>query len=92
MRLLFDDAKGVGHCGLWFAPVEAEDTETDAPSTEVQIKQVAKMAAVAIPLHYVAGREHEDGLKYCVITNWWRERTSNGNYEIPNLDFDLYSN
>ena len=90
MRLMFDDAEGVSHCGLWHAPLVAEETETAPPSTEVQIKQVAKMAAVAIPLHYVAGKKHEDGMKYSVITNWWRERRSNGSYGMPNLDFDLY--
>ena len=89
-RLLFDDAEGVRHCGLWFAPVQSEDLPTNAPSTEVKIKELAKMAAVVIPLHYVAGRDHADGSKRCVLTNWWRERNHKGSYELPTLDFDLH--
>ena len=85
----------VRSCGEHYSKMQrevwkAEDLVSKAPSTEAKIKQVAKMAAVAIPLHYVTGRQHEHSLKYCVITNWWRERMQNGLYELPSLDFDLY--
>ena len=87
---MFDNAEGAICCGSWYAPLKVEDLASKAPSTEAKIKQVAKMAAVAIPLHYVTGRQHEHSLKYCVITNWWRKRMQNGVYELPSLDFDLY--
>lgn len=52
---------------------------------------LAKMSAVAIPLKFVLQAEHADRLKYCVITNWWKERDKHGDYLFPKLDFSLYS-
>ena len=32
----------------------------------------------------------EEDHKYCVITNWWKERLSNGQYKLPSVDATLY--
>jgi len=70
------------------------------------IKDSALMSAVAIPMRYALGRgdatmpvtkvdgtlqEHmNNAQKYCVLTNWWKERMENGKYELPGLNFSMY--
>ena len=91
VRLTFDDANGVKLCGMWYAPVVVEELQMeDPPTSEEGLKGLAKIAAVAIPLHYIVGKNHDCALKYCVITNWWRERREDGAYMLPTLDFTLY--
>jgi len=48
------------------------------------------LSAVAIPLWYVLGKEHPDALKYCVLTNYWKVRMSDGWHRMPKLDASLY--
>jgi hypothetical protein len=60
------------------------------PKTLEGIQNIAKMSAMAIPLQFALGKQHPDANKYCVITNWWRERNSQGIYGHPTLDFAWY--
>jgi hypothetical protein len=53
---------------------------------EERIQNIAKMSAMAIPLRFALGKNHPDANKYCVITNWWRERNRQGIYGYPTLD------
>ena len=89
-KAVFDDANGLRVAGLWYAPLSFQEAEKAPKSKEVS--KIAKMATVAIPLRYTYadGAEHPDGPKYCVLTNWWRERDSNGDYFLPSLAFDFY--
>ena len=54
------------------------------------IKKKAKMAALAMPLWCFVPENHPDRLSYSVITNYWKERDMNGDYELPGLDPSLY--
>ena len=82
---------------MWCATLIVEDEdEQDLPplnddSAMKDLQAIAKISAVAIPLWYVLGRDHEDSNKFCVITNWWKNRTKDGSYELPSLDPKLYS-
>jgi hypothetical protein len=90
-KVVFDDAIGVEVFGLWYAPITMED----APNPPVSIKAISSQsttATMAIPLRYAVGPEHVHRNKYCVITNWWRERVGDGTYWFPNLAFDYYEN
>jgi hypothetical protein len=63
---------------------------TRPPKNLERIQNIAKMSAMAIPLRFALGKNHPDANKYCVITNWWRERNRQEIYGYPTLDFDLY--
>lgn len=89
MTVSFHDDAGVTLCGLWCAPIIFSEAESP-PTSIKQITKLAKMATVAIPLHYTLGRDHDHSYKYCVITNWWRERNREGRYVFPSLAFDMY--
>jgi hypothetical protein len=91
-KVLFNDEAGINFHGLWWAEIEVEATESiqsTAKFSDIQLS--AKLSAVAIPLCYIIGREKADSNKYCVITNWWKERVSNGSYSLPTLDASLYT-
>ena len=92
-KINFDDDEGVTFFGLHFADIEFGEIESEGcPQSMEGIQQKAQMAALAIPLWYVLGEEHEDANKYCVITNWWKERQSDGTYALPKLDLkQLYN-
>ena len=91
MELRFDDATGTSRCGLWFANFEQHTDEAGCPQSLSEIYSLAKMAAVAIPLRYALKDANDpNATKNCVITNLWRERTREGLYNIPCLDFSLY--
>ena len=92
MQILFQDDQGVQHVGTWFAPLLAHEPITSPPQSIDEIKVQAKMASMAIPLRYSFEEGHPDRLKYCVITNWWRERNDKGRYMLPTIDFSYYSN
>ena len=86
----FNDKEGVEVCGLWYSPVTFK--EDGSPPTSVEkIKKLAKMSSMAIPLRYTHGDHNNDSFKYCVITNWWRERNRRGYYVLPSLPFDFYA-
>ena len=91
-KVLFDDANGVNVFGVWCANILVDPNKESHQSTtslsEVQGK--AGLSAVAIPLSYVFGDQHEYAQKYYVTTNWWKERMSDGSYKLSTLDFTLY--
>jgi hypothetical protein len=89
LSVSFIDDEGFLVCGMWYAPLQVEEAEMPPTSME-NITKLAKLASVAIPLRYTFGDTHKHGLKYCVITNWWRERNKLGRYVLPSLAFDLY--
>jgi hypothetical protein len=89
-RICFDDRGGIQWCGLWYAPFTLKTAMTRPPKNLERIQNIAKMSAMAIPLRFALGKNHPDANKYCVITNWWRERNRQGIYGYPTLDFDRY--
>ena len=90
-RLRFLDNDGVMVNGLWCAKIEVEDDESmESTGSFSDIQKSASLSAVAIPLWYVLGKEHPDALKYCVVTNYWKIRMSDGWYRLPMLDSSLY--
>ena len=90
-KVAFDDTEGENRGGLWYAPPKGVSVNCPAPSSEDEVKKVAKFGAVAIPLRYALGSKRgPSAKKYCVITNWWKERKSNGKYELASLDASLY--
>ena len=92
-KIIFLDEAGLDFFGLWYAPIAVEDPVdpwNEPPQKVEDIKAVAKMAIVAIPLWYIVGKNKEHSNKYCVLTNWWKERQKNGQYRLPGLDFSLY--
>lgn len=91
VKVSFLDNEGIHMCGLWYAPVAFEDTELPAPITNREdITNIAKSATIAIPLRYTLGDTNENSMKYCVLTNWWKERNQNGKYQLPTLPVILY--
>ena len=86
----FNDSNGVMFHGMWYAPIEVEEECHQSTKDFSEIQAAAKLSAVAIPLWYVVGKEHPDASKYCVITNWWKNRMSTGHYMLPSLDATLY--
>jgi hypothetical protein len=91
LRVVFDDNVGLHYFGLWYARtiVQGENTTTDSFK---QIQESAKTAAIAIPLHYIIGKNKPSSHLYCVITNWWQNRFKGGDYKLPILDSTLYAN
>ena len=87
----FDDLSGSNICGSWYAPLSMVETTVRPPRNVRGLKKAAKMAAVAIPLKYCVSESHPCRHKYCVLTNWWKERVQNGTYVFPRLDYSLYS-
>ena len=90
LKIDFDDTSGVQKCGLWCAPLELREVEIQPPESLDRLKKSSRMSGLAIPLHYGLGRTHEDAFKYCVLTNWWKERSSRGIYTLPTLDFERH--
>ena len=90
VRIKFDDTSGSNFAGSWYAPLATEETSVSPPNSVKKIKALCKMAAVAIPLKYCVKANNAHRHKYCVITNWWKERNNQGGYLFPNLDFSLY--
>ena len=91
-KVTFDDTQGVLVCGLWYAPISSFEEADSPPVSLKEVTSIAKSATVAIPLRYTFGNNHQDSLKYCVLTNWWRERNRDGKYLLPTLAFELYQN
>jgi hypothetical protein len=91
-RIAFDDSRGESHGGLWYAPFKKEDVRALPPMSEDGLAKIAKMSAVAIPFSYAIGDSTlENSFNYCVITNWWKERTQEGKYMLPGLAPSLYN-
>ena len=89
-RVEFDDADGVLFHGMWCSPMAVKEEIVQTTESFAEIQSLAKLAAVAIPLWYVIGKGHPNSNKYCVITNWWKYRMSDGWYRLPTLDASLY--
>ena len=89
-KVSFNDDQGVRLCGLWYAPITIEDAPAP-PSNIPALTKLARMASVAIPLRFALGNNHADAHKYCVLTNWWRERNDKGQYVMPSIAFELYN-
>lgn len=90
-KITFDDSMGTLINGLWYAPISASELSVEkCPKNLDEIKKIARMSGVAIPLWYVFGMEHPNAQKYCVITNWWKPRYRGDRYFMPSLDFNCY--
>ena len=89
-RIHFNDDDGMEECGLWYAPVALKEAITHPPNSFEGIQNVARMSAMAILLWFALGEGHPNANKYCVITNWWKERNHEGIYMHPSLDFAHY--
>ena len=89
-KIAFDDSTGVHFHGLWCAKIQIDWENVKSTGNFTDIQAAAKLAAVAIPLSYVIGKEHLNSDKYCVITNWWKYRMKDGWYRLPCLDESLY--
>ena len=91
-KIIFDDKEGIAAGGIWFAPVQHKDATASrvTPSSVPAIQGEAKMSAIAIPIWYAIGLDKPDSLKFCVVTNWWKERTADGRYTVPGLDSSFY--
>jgi hypothetical protein len=88
----FNDEMGIDVFGMWYAPMKMSDTLHAPPSSLQVLTEWAKMAAVAIPLRFGVEGKHmmEHQTKFCVITNWWRERICGGDYSFPQLVWSRY--
>ena len=75
---------------MWFAGIKVDKEHVQVTKSLPDIQQEAKMSAIAIPLWYVIGGGHENSNKFCVLTNWWKERSHNGSYVLPTLDPSMY--
>jgi hypothetical protein len=90
LKVTFLDDEGVSVFGMWYAPIQVQEADDLPPSSLEHATKLARSATVAIPLKYTFGGTHEHALKYCVITNWWRERNHLDRYVLPSLVSDLY--
>ena len=87
----FHDNTGILFSGLWYATIQVKEYDnSDIDVSLEEMKTHALHSAVAIPLWYIIGKGKENSEKYCVITNWWKERSRNGVYSAPRLDFSLH--
>ena len=90
-KVAFDDRQGENRGGVWYAPIRRALATAKPPLSEEELGEVSKMAAVAVPLRYGLGSmENPSSRKYCVLTNWWKERTKDGKYQIPSLEPTMY--
>ena len=86
----FDDSNGVFCHGLWCADISVKEEIVQCTDAFADVQAAAKLAAIAIPLWYILGKQHPNSNKYCVITNWWKYRMQDGWYRLPTLDTSLY--
>lgn len=89
-RVTFDDTNGLFYHGMWCAEVEVQVDEVSSTEDFKQVQSAARMAAVAIPLWYIIGKDKPDSNKYCVITNWWKYRMKDGGYRLPTIHPEMY--
>ena len=88
-RVVFADGHGKWFHNLWCAKVSLAGGEDQWEDTE-EIQNVASSGVVAIPLSYTLGEGHHDARKYCLLSNWWKTRMSDGTYKHQRLDPSLY--
>ena len=89
-KVFFDDSEGVAFHGMWYSPMKVDEELVQVSRELDSIKQHAKFSVVAIPLRYIVGEDKADSQKYCVISNWWKTRNKDGEYNLPGLDSSLY--
>lgn len=75
-RVEFDDNEGLEKCGMCHSPMRLEESSMRAPKTFKHLQKLAKMAAVAVPLRFALGDNHDDSGKCCVVTNGGENGTS----------------
>ena len=90
VKVTFDDSNGTNAGGLWYAPMAVTAPTQPIPESFAGIQTLAKMSTVAIPMSYGIGPGKPNSNKFCVITNWWKERQPNGRYSQPGLDASYY--
>jgi hypothetical protein len=92
-KITFLDNSGVKFFGMWYAPLIMSDTDKTPPASKEQLTKWVKMATMAIPLKCAVESKFMESQqnKYCVITNWWRERDQHGKYCFPSLSFEYYA-
>jgi hypothetical protein len=92
-KINFSDDSGIYIFGMWYALISMSETEIPPPTSMGQLVKETHMSTMAIPLRYGVSRKHMTAAhsKYCVITNWWRERNCEGKYVLPTLAFDYYA-
>lgn len=78
--------------GLWYARTIVQNDGSTTTDSFKEIQDSAKAAAVAIPLHYVIGKDKAGSDWYSVTTNWWQHRFEGGDYKLPALDRSFYVN
>jgi hypothetical protein len=91
-KVVFDDTMGRKYFGMWYAGMNVVQDQMNNAGSFAEIQRDAKMAAVAIPLWYLIGKDKPDSQLYCVITNWWKPRSQGGVYKLPTLDPSVYGN
>ena len=93
-KVTFDDGNGLNFHGMWCSQIQVDPDEESYPPTNKldDVLTEATFSAVAIPLKYALGDEHQHSTKYYVTTNSWKERMSDGSYQLPILDSSLYLN
>lgn len=89
-KVNFLDGEGLSYHGLWCTKIQVEVEESVATDDFEKIQSSCKLSAVALPLWYLVGKNQPNSDKYCVITNWWKYRMSDGTYRLPLLDRKLY--
>jgi hypothetical protein len=92
IRIVFDDNQGQNFFCLWYARTIVENDGSTTTDSFKEIQDSAKATAVAIPLHYVIGKDKPGSHWYCVTTNWWQHRFEGEDYKLPTLDSAFYGN
>jgi hypothetical protein len=92
-KITYEDEQGIYIFGMWYAPLCMSETEIPPPKSMPQLIEWTRMSTMAIPLRYGVTSKYmpADQNKYCVITNWWKERDCQGKYVLPSLAFDYYA-
>ena len=88
-QVMFLDRNGSYRHSLWCSKIKPGKKD-EATSEWNQVQSRARLAAIAIPNKCSVGEESTDYNKYCVLTNWWKNREKDGEYRLPRLDPGLY--
>ena len=82
------DHEGKKQCETWYKSISIEASEDDdLPETfESLLKYVVCYA------HLLPGDKNEsDEYQYCIITDNWTERQSDGQYKLPEIKRSLFT-
>ena len=89
-KVSFDDRNGVSFAGMWCSGIQVDFEDPIIDDNFDNVQKSAESSAVALPLRYAIGDNHQNSNKYYVTTNWWKERTCDGTYRLPTLDSSMY--